>query len=312
MTPFEIYIYTRLHVLRRVVQFLALAFIFVIPILNMLGFRQIIGTFYSISIGNLDIIDPALMLQTIFLTKEIHFPLLLAGIIPLILTLIFGKVFCGWVCPFNLIAEYTDKLRRKIRPGSVKISNSNPKVHYYWLVFGTFVMLMTVSGIPIITLISMPGLISAQAADLVFFSTIGIELSVVLIILVIEVFYKERFWCKFACPVGATLAFLRAKHTLSIHYDAKICSEQCPVDKFKLSLCNSACPLNLNPRLINEKQNNIYPYCFNCGECVDACQNKGSKAIFFTFHPEKMKKTSHVKFKLKNTDQPRRKIYEAK
>jgi ferredoxin-type protein NapH len=158
MTPFEIYIYTRLHVLRRIVQFLALAFIFVIPILNMLGFRQIIGTFYSISIGNLDIIDPALMLQTIFLTKEIYFPLLLAGIIPLILTLIFGKVFCGWVCPFNLIAEYTDKLRRKIRPGSVKISNSNPKVHYYWLVFGTFVMLMTVSGIPIITLISMPGL----------------------------------------------------------------------------------------------------------------------------------------------------------
>ena len=119
---------------------------------------------------------------------------------------------------------------------------------------------------------------------------IGIELSLVLVILLIEELYKERFWCKFACPVGATLAFLRAKHTLSIHYDAKICSEQCPVDKFKLSLCNSACPLNLNPRLINEKQNNIYPYCFNCGECVDACQNKGSEAIFFTFHPGKTKK----------------------
>jgi len=165
--------------------------------------------------------------------------LLLAGIIPLILTLIFGKVFCGWGCPFNLIAEYTDKLRRKIRPGSVKIQNSNPKVHYFWLVFGTIVMLMAVSGIPVITLISMPGLISAHVADLVFFSTIGIELSVVLIILLIEVFYKERFWCKFACPVGATLAFLRAKHTLSIYYDAKICSDQCPVDKFKLSLSDT-------------------------------------------------------------------------
>ena len=101
MTPFEINIYTRLHFMRRLVQFLAMSFIFVIPILNMLGIRQIIGTYYSISIGNLDIIDPALMLQTIFLTKEIYFPLLLAGIIPLILTLIFGKVFCGWVCPVD-------------------------------------------------------------------------------------------------------------------------------------------------------------------------------------------------------------------
>lgn len=274
MTGFEKYIYEHLHVLRRLVQVTALLFLFAVPILNKFGFNEILGTFYSIKIGNLDIVDPALMLQNILLTKEIYFPMLLAGIIPLIITLLLGKVFCSWVCPFNLFAEFTDMLRRKIRPKTVTVRHHNPKPHHYWLVFGVILTAVAVLGVPLIALTSMPGLISGQIADALFWGSLGFESLFVLFILAVEVFRAPRFWCKYACPVGATLSLLRSRHTLKIHYNPQQCS--CKPNYLP---CNSACPVQLDPR-----HTGIYPYCFNCGECVDACRNEG-QALTFTLQP---------------------------
>jgi ferredoxin-type protein NapH len=290
MTKFEKFLYKHIHFLRRFVQLATLAFLFLVPALNKYQYNVIIGTFYSISIGNLDIVDPALMFQHILLTKSIYFPLLLAGIIPLIIALIFGKVFCSWVCPFNLFAEYTDKIRKFLEKDKKIRFNKNPKPHYYWFIFGFIISFVAISGLPIITLISFPGLISGQIADLVFFGTIGIEIIIILLIVTLEIFFKPRFWCKFACPVGATLGLLRYNHSLAIQYDAKICAENCPTDKKLKSLCNSACPIELNPRQLG-----IYPYCINCGECIAACQNKGEKAISFTFNYDEKKRIYHPK-----------------
>ena len=274
MTALEKYIYRHLHLLRRLTQIIALAFVFLVPVLNKIGFNQIIGTFYSISIGNLDVVDPALVLQNILLTKQIYFPLFLAGFIPLIITMLAGKVFCSWVCPFNLLAEVTDKVRRFIRPKTVKIKNRNPKPQYYWLVFGTILSLVAILGIPIISLISMPGLITGQAADLIFFGTLGGELFLVVFILLIEIFIAPRFWCKYACPVGATLSLLRFKNTLKIDFNV----QECKCSTNHVLACHSACPIQLDPR-----SPGIYPYCYNCGECVDACRSNG-QALNFKFH----------------------------
>ncbi len=243
------------------------------------------GTFYSIKIGNLDLMDPALMFQYILLNKQMYFAILLSGGIPLIIALLFGKVFCGWVCPYNLIAEFADKLRKVIRPKTTSPRNKNPKPQYYWFVFGAIVTIMAISGIPVITFISFPGLISAHIADYVFYGAIGFELLIVLLVILLEIFVVPRFWCKYACPVGATLALLRNKHTLSIQYDVKACADNCPVNLRKETVCNAACPVNLNPR-----KDGIYPYCLNCGACIQACYDTGGKAISFTFHPQKKSK----------------------
>jgi ferredoxin-type protein NapH len=296
MTKFEKYLYKNLHLLRQLVQIAALLFLFAVPALNKFGYNEIIGTFYSMSIGNLDIVDPSLMLQHILLTKSIYFPLLLAGIIPLIITLIFGKVFCSWICPFNLLAEYGRKIRNFIKPVTKKGFNHNPKPHYYWFIFGLIITAVAISGLPIITLISFPGLISGQIADLVFFGTIGIEILAILLILVLEIFFKPRFWCKYVCPVGATLGLLRSNHTLAIQYNAQICTENCPINKKSESICNNACPVDLNPR-----QAGIYPYCINCGECIAACQNKGEKALSFTFNYNEKIRIYKPKYQIQET-----------
>ncbi len=124
-----------------------------------------------------------------------------------ILAALFGKVFCSWGCPFNFISELVDLLRKKVKKINF-VNNSNLKKRNFWIVYVGILLIVIITGVPIITLILMPGLITSQIADSIMFKTIGIELFFVLIIILIEVFLAPRFWCKYAYTVGATLSFI--------------------------------------------------------------------------------------------------------
>ena len=268
------YILTHLHVFRRIVQISTILFIILVPFLNKQGYHGIIGTFYSISFWALDIVDPALLLQSILLTKSFYLTLIIAAIIPILLAALFGKVFCSWGCPYNFLSELVELFRKKVKKIDF-VKNVNPKARNYWIVYGSIFLVVIITGVPIITFISMPGLITSQVADSIMFKTIGIEIFLVLVILIIEVLFAPRFWCKYACPVGATLALFHTKRSLRISYNSKQCAN-CAVAKDRI--CNITCPLNLNPR-----GDNIYPYCYNCMECVDICQKNG-KALNMSFN----------------------------
>ncbi|RLD12671.1 nitrate reductase [candidate division KSB1 bacterium] len=274
MTKFEEYFYRHLHILRRISQWAAVVLIFLIPFLNRHGINSLMGTFYSIRIGHLDLMDPALMFQTILLTKHISFSALLAGTLPLILALVLGRVFCSWICPYNLLAEYVATLRKKVFPHKKYVLNHNPKPHWYWAIFGLVITSLMVLGIPLITLTSFPGLLSSEAADLVLNGTIGVEIVLILVVILLEFIVAPRFWCKYACPVGATLALFHYKHTMHVHFDPKGCT----CDSIKTLPCNSVCPLGLDPR-----HRDIYPYCYNCGECIYSCHKHQGKSLSFSF-----------------------------
>jgi ferredoxin-type protein NapH len=212
-----------------------------------------------------------------FLNREILFSVLILALIPVIIAFAAGKVFCSWICPYNLIAEWADRLRRRIRPSSVRTQNSNPRTWIYWGILAGIIVIVILTGIPLITFISMPGLISAQTSDLILAGELGIELALVPAVLIIEVFVLERFWCRFACPVGSTLAIFRTPRTLSVSYEGKKCQFQCSGSASR-SVCNEACPVQLNP-----KRSGLYPYCYNCGACIEACQTHGGSALQFRF-----------------------------
>ncbi len=280
MTRFELSFYKHLHFYRRLTQWLALFFIFLVPFLNRHGYHQIIGTFYSIRIGQMDLMDPALMFQTIVLSKQVSWEIIIAGMVPIILAFLLGKVFCSWVCPYNLLAEYVAKWRKRLFPKKKYVLNRNPKAHLYWTILGAIFTILMILGIPLITLVSFPGLLSSQAADLILNGTLGVEIFLVLVVLLLEFFVAPHFWCKYACPVGATLALFRNKHTLHIHFDP----QGCTCDSVRDLSCNQACPLGLDPRHAD-----IYPYCYNCGECIYSCHQHHGKSLSFSFRSQDKK-----------------------
>ncbi len=270
--------YQRLNRGRRAVQVLALLFLIAVPLLNRLGLHWITGTLYSLSIGELDIVDPVMAMQTILLTKAVYVPLLFAVIVPLGVALIFGRVFCSWVCPKNTFSDWlnilTARLSKRFRPSRTPTTVKNPSPMILWGILAALLLAVWVFDAPLLSYLSLPGIISSQIAQAIMNSGAWLELGLVVLIMAVEVIVVRRFWCKFFCPVGAFIALFRTKHTLKLCYTASQCA--CESDK---APCQAACPLALSP-----KRDDVYPYCLNCGVCVSACEKTGHGAITFRIH----------------------------
>ncbi len=268
--------YQRLNTARKAVQILSVLFLIAVPVLNWMGIHAILGTLYSISIGELDIVDPAMAFQTILLTREVYGPLLVAILVPIGLALVFGRVFCSWICPHNTISEWLDALHlrlskkrwREAHPARVQV---NPHPVYTWGLLGVLALLMMVLGFPLLSYLSMPGIISSQISQAILGMGIGLELGLVVLVLVIEFVLFRRVWCAFLCPVGAVLSMFRTRYTLRVHHDAARCDCRQGSEP-----CHYLCPLDLAP-----KHAHLYPNCFNCGICVAMCEKLGKRALTF-------------------------------
>ncbi|MBZ0179224.1 MAG: 4Fe-4S binding protein [Melioribacteraceae bacterium] len=275
--------YRNLNKYRKWIQIFSLLFLVTVPVLILLDIRYIVGTLYSISFWDLDIVDPSMVIQTIVLSKEFYIPLLIAAVIPVLLALIFGRVFCSWMCPYNTLLELLElraikKLRRKVFKRKKRM-NKNPRTFIYWTIFAAIIVFMFLIGLPVFTWISMPGIISSEIFAIVVGFGIGIDTLLFGVIFLSEIIIGKRYWCKYVCPVGATLALFKTKYTLKINYNESICDCAAYAEP-----CASNCPLDLSP-----KEKMLYPYCFNCGRCIKVCEQTGNRALSFAFVGNKNK-----------------------
>ncbi len=255
-------------------------FLFSIPVWHALGFYGILGSFYSLTIAGVEITDPLMALQTVLLSKQIYLPLLLSAVIPVLIALVFGKVFCSWACPYNTLVEWGYRLRRRFFSGNIKhhpVPERNPRALIFYGIFLFILLLILAFNIPLAGYLSPPGILSAQITSFLSQRIVSIELAAVFLLIVVEVAVGRRIWCKYLCPVGGMLAVFRTPFTLRIAYR----SEQCGC-KGNISPCQQSCPLGLQP-----KQPDAYPYCFNCGICLQACEKTGNCALAFSYKTKK-------------------------
>ncbi|GAB4185550.1 MAG: hypothetical protein Kow00108_23020 [Calditrichia bacterium] len=250
--------------LRRLIQILALMFILLIPVLNKLDIHYITGTYFSFSFWGFHIVDPSMVLQQLLLENGLSFSAYIGAGIIVVLAIITGRAFCSWICPYFLLRE----LLNKFRPQPYLQINKNPSRLQFWIIPLIIAIIVFMSKIPVMTYISFPGILSGAIADLILEGIFGIGVFIVVLVVLIELLLNKRFWCKYICPVGATLALFRTNISLSVRYNPSRCN--C-LGKF--SPCNNVCPLHLNP-----KSDNLYPTCNNCGECIQTC-NQFGKAL---------------------------------
>ncbi len=99
--------------LRKIMQFMFLAPLFIVPILNLLEIYFIKGTYISLDIGGLSISDPVAVLQALFISHSVR-PVMLASVaIPALIVILFSRIWCSWACPYYLMLDGFEKLRKK-------------------------------------------------------------------------------------------------------------------------------------------------------------------------------------------------------
>ena len=77
--------------------------------------------------------DPLLLLVNFIATYKI-LPLFLFALIPLALTVVFGRFFCGWVCPFGAINQFFSWIFKKSKKEKKGVDKKLLKLKYVVLI----------------------------------------------------------------------------------------------------------------------------------------------------------------------------------
>jgi polyferredoxin len=225
-------------------------------------------------------LDPLVAIGTLLTTHTIYKGLIWA-LATIILTLLFGRVFCGWICPFGALHQFFGYLGNRGRKLKDRIKSNKYRkaasLKYLILIaflmaaaipLGNKTMLFTglLDPIPFlhrsINTIVLP--ISDQFVNLLSVEPRIYEGAFLIGVLFISVLFMNliipRFYCRFICPTGALLGLLARYSIWRIGKIEESCSNCLQCEK----ACEGACEPSKDIR-INE--------CVLCFNCYDHCKD---------------------------------------
>lgn len=189
----------------------------------------------------------------------------------LLYSILFGRMICGWLCPFGLIQELLYKIPTpKLKKSPVTRLLSYLK--YVILVFFVFIVPVTYAFrdtplpafckyiCPAGTLEGGLGLL-ANKVNASYFSMLGPLFTwkfLLLVSIVVGCVFAFRLFCRFICPLGALYGLF---NKLSF-FGVQVQQDQCT----SCGLCVSHCKLDI--RHVGDQE------CISCGECVGVCPTK--------------------------------------
>jgi len=186
------------------------------------------------------------------------------------LTLLFGPVFCGWICPFGTVEEFVGKIGRKIF--KKRYNNFIPFKLDKLLKYLRYVVLLLVV---ILTATSGKLLFSNIDPYFALFNIWSSEVTrlslLVLGLVLIGSLFVERPWCKYLCPFGALLGIFNLFRIVKLKRNEKTC--------INCKACDRACPMNINistSKVVSDHQ------CISCLLCTDEMACPVSNSLNFS------------------------------
>ncbi len=284
---------TRYHGRRRLVQALSFALAILIPASGLMRFDP--------GAGALVVLDRQIWFADFFLIAGLW--IMLASALVMLYS-VAGTVFCGWVCPQNIVSEWANFVTHKFlgRRAKVMIDGSAPIVAatknklLNWTLLGLSLLAAAlVVGIVPLFYFYAPATIWSFVTwrtDPKLAGSLHYIYFVFVLIILLDVAFIRHFWCRFACVYRVWQHSFRTRETLHVSYDASR-ADACT----KCSYCVSSCFIEIDPR-----KTDVYDSCINCGECVDACnrmQQKSSQGglLKFEFGETRQKTLQRARFR---------------
>jgi len=239
--------------LRRIVQSLT-STIFLVILINNILFDINISAVPPISlIGICPIGGVTSIYDFLFISSSIS----LITISIVILSFLFGSVFCGWFCPMgtiqDIISSFTKKMHVKKYNGFIasKPDKYLRLIRYIMLILLILFAVKDIAHYSRLYCINnfLTGLFTGNYAvgGLVILGLIFIACS----------FWIERPWCKYLCPYGALLGLTNKFRMFKIKRNKSHCTN--------CRKCDNLCSMNIkisDNEIVNDTQ------CISCFECT--------------------------------------------
>lgn len=236
---------------------------------------------------------------------------LVLGIALILGIVLFGKLFCSYICPLGTLSEFFGKFGKKwkVRIEIRGIADKLLRLLKYALLFITLYFTLQASE-----------LFCKQYDP--FYATLtlfGHEVKYLFAIISISIFvlgsiFFRLFWCKYLCPLGAisnifryfvlvigivALYFILVSFGITIHiayYIGLACLvgylveiTNSPLQEIKMlkitrnehicidcGLCTRTCPQGID---VANEEKVTHPDCNMCGDCVEKCPENGALTI---------------------------------
>ncbi len=202
-------------------------------------------------------------LQVMLAFKQVLINLLIGTVtVAIMWWLLGGRTFCSWVCPYHLLAEWAEMLHLKLKAKGLAVDIQFKRLTRTWL-WLIFALLAYISSYTVFESISPTGILSRA---LIYGP--GLALVWVALILLFEIFFSRRAWCRYACPIGLTYGLVGTTSPLKVKYHL----ESCLHDGACRQVCLVPHVLEVTKRNRATKAHlNIGADCTRCGRCVEVC-----------------------------------------
>lgn len=237
--------------------------------------------------------DPLVMISTMLSTGYVYRHLGW-GIAILLVTLLFGRVFCNWICPYGTLHQFVGWLFNT-RNGKERIDSNRYRAIFFFKYMGLMVFLIMAAmgalqiGLldPICLMYRTFATVFAPMSDMAVdqaglvahglrLDTLwldhlkfkpGVEsrvfvgsfwIGLMLISLVAANLWIPRFFCRVLCPLGALLGVLSRFALFRINRDVHKCTD--------CNLCLTRCEGAADPQGVLRQSE-----CFSCMNCIDDC-----------------------------------------
>lgn len=209
----------------------------------------------------------------------------------IVLTLIFGRLYCSIICPLGILQDIFGRIGRIGKKNKYKYTFSNNHTILRVVVLVLFIIFLLVPGIGAVAHLIAPysayGRIAAnlfaplyalcnnglayiaERMDSYLFYSVDVWVksissliiaTITLIVLAILSWKNGRTWCNNICPVGTVLGYL-AKYSL---FKPVIDTEKCN----KCGLCARQCKASC---IDHTKHEIDYSRCVTCFNCIETC-----------------------------------------
>ena len=175
----------------------------------------------------------------------------------LFITMVFGRVWCGWFCPQTTITDLAEAFDRRIE----RLFGANRVLAVAGRnLFAVLLSLLVASNL--IWYFIPP----AEYLDRLMTGSLGLVAGISLfsvgLLVWADLVFIRRYFCKAICPYGRIQLMAMDANTLTLEFD--------PAEAHRCISCHScerACPTGIDIK------NGFQVECINCGRCVDACRS---------------------------------------
>ncbi|MBQ3027400.1 MAG: 4Fe-4S dicluster domain-containing protein [Alistipes sp.] len=226
-----------------------------------------------------------------------------------VLTLIFGRLYCSVICPLGVMQDIFGWLGKKQKKN--RYGHSSEKRWLRYSVLAIFIVCLIVGFAPVTTLLA-PYSAYGRIVNSIFrplydllqnavamvdthfewylipeaelwlrsVTTLVVAL-LTLVILGILAWRNGRTYCNTVCPVGTILSFFARFSLLRIEIDEEKCS--------KCTLCEKNCKASA----IDTQSGKVdHSRCVVCGDCIDKCNRDALHYKPISFRPKREQPTS--------------------